>query len=214
MRIPETFRGLVDDLPLEIYLRNLPHWRQDGATYFVTFRLHDSVPESVLRNQRVEVRKLYRELGVGVDTKLSASNPHSEKLRALQQRHTRAIADILDEGRGSSILRNSDARAPVNEALRYHAENTCEVYAYVIMPNHVHALVRPLLKKKLEKIFQSVKAFSSRRIGDGGQLWQKESYDTIIRDEEHFWRAVDYIQRNPTKAKLLRSEYELAIYVD
>lgn len=77
------------------------------------------------------------------------------------------------------------------------------------MPNHVHAVIRPLEKKKLEKIFQSIKSYSSRRIRGEGTVWQEESYDTIIRDEEHFFRALDYIRANPKKANLRPSEYEI-----
>src|SRR5579871_1175852 len=32
---------------VRIYQRNLPHWRQEGVTYFVTFREGDSIPEAV-----------------------------------------------------------------------------------------------------------------------------------------------------------------------
>jgi len=45
---PPGFRGLQEDLPLTSYVRNMPHWRQVGATYFVTFRLADSLPRSKL----------------------------------------------------------------------------------------------------------------------------------------------------------------------
>jgi hypothetical protein len=45
---PLGFRGLDLDRPVRRYLRHLPHWRQDGATYFVTFRLADSIPEAKL----------------------------------------------------------------------------------------------------------------------------------------------------------------------
>ena len=45
---PPGFRGLDPELPIEIYRRNLPHWRQRGATYFVTFRFADALPESCL----------------------------------------------------------------------------------------------------------------------------------------------------------------------
>ena len=45
---PPGFQGLRDDLPLHVYERNMPHWRQDGATYFVTFRPGDSLPENRL----------------------------------------------------------------------------------------------------------------------------------------------------------------------
>ena len=35
---PPGFRGLHPDIPVTMYERHLPHWRQDGATYFVTFQ--------------------------------------------------------------------------------------------------------------------------------------------------------------------------------
>ena len=38
---PPGFQGLREDLSLTVYERHLPHWRQDGATYLVTFRLAD-----------------------------------------------------------------------------------------------------------------------------------------------------------------------------
>ena len=41
---PPGFRGLDPHRPVKIYMRNLPHWRQDGATYFVTFNLADALP--------------------------------------------------------------------------------------------------------------------------------------------------------------------------
>ena len=45
---PPGFQGLHPDKPITVYQRHLPHWRQDGATYFVTFRLADSLPQSKL----------------------------------------------------------------------------------------------------------------------------------------------------------------------
>ena len=84
-----------------------------------------------------------------------------------------------------------------------------EIDEFVVMPNHVHALLRPLPKKRLEKILQSIKSFSSKRIDEPGQLWQNESYDTIIRDDEHFVRALEYITANPRKANLRIGAYHL-----
>lgn len=43
---PPGFQGFREDLALNSYELDLPHWRQDGATYFVTFRLGDSLPQS------------------------------------------------------------------------------------------------------------------------------------------------------------------------
>ncbi|MCA9143628.1 MAG: hypothetical protein KDB05_12615, partial [Planctomycetales bacterium] len=46
---PPNFRGLRPDIPVTVYYRHLPHWRQEGATYFVTFRLADALPQEKLR---------------------------------------------------------------------------------------------------------------------------------------------------------------------
>ena len=43
---------------IRIYERNLPHWRQDGCTYFVTFRLADSIPVGV-RQELEHEKKLW-----------------------------------------------------------------------------------------------------------------------------------------------------------
>src|SRR5690606_7069120 len=42
---PLPFKGLDEFAPCEVYTRNLPHWRQTGATYFVTFHFADALPE-------------------------------------------------------------------------------------------------------------------------------------------------------------------------
>ena len=50
---PPGFQGFREDLPLSVCWRHLPHWRQHGATYFVTFRLADSLPQGKLRELEV-----------------------------------------------------------------------------------------------------------------------------------------------------------------
>ena len=85
-----------------------------------------------------------------------------------------------------------------------------ELGSFVIMPNHVHALVRPLACNlyPLEKILQSWKQFTAKRIlrqsGIGVSLWQEESFDRIVRDEEHLYHCVQYIGSNPARAKLAK----------
>jgi len=52
--IPTCFRPFDPNKSLRVYTRNLPHWRQPGATYFVTFRLIDSIPYDVWQEMRGE----------------------------------------------------------------------------------------------------------------------------------------------------------------
>ena len=74
-----------------------------------------------------------------------------------------------------------------------------ELGAYVVMPNHVHAIA-------LETLLKSWKQYSSKNINtriDGHEpLWQDESFDRIIRDEEHLDKCLQYIARNPRLAGL------------
>jgi REP element-mobilizing transposase RayT len=92
--------------------------------------------------------------------------------------------------------------------LHYFDRERYELASYVIMPNHVHALVRPLVCNlhPLEKILQSWKQFTAKRIneqaGSSGSVWQEESFDRIVRDEEHLYRCIQYIDTNPARAKL------------
>ena len=85
------------------------------------------------------------------------------------------------------------------------------------MPNHVHAIVRPLTPGAvpLEKILQRWKGRSAYEINgqlhQTGTLWQREGFDRIIRDEEHLYRVIQYIGRNPRMAGLSQAETRLWI---
>jgi REP element-mobilizing transposase RayT len=74
------------------------------------------------------------------------------------------------------------------------------------MPNHCHLVIRPLDDWKLETILQGIQGVVAHRINANlnasGSLWQDESYDRILRDEEHLWRVLQYIGHNPLKAGL------------
>ena len=98
----------------------------------------------------------------------------------------------------------------MNDALLHFQGELCNTYCFTIMPNHVHAVVKPL-DCELEEWLYSVKRFVATRtnqlLSRTGQLWQEESYDRIIRDPEHLYRVVEYIGRNPSKASLARSEW-------
>jgi putative transposase len=110
----------------------------------------------------------------------------------------------------SCVLNELSLAAFVTEAMHHFDGEHYELDSYVVMPNHVHVLIRPTVCEAhpLERIVGSWKQFSARRIGEvtaeGGNLWQDEGFDRIIRDEEHLYRALQYIGRNPAKAGLAR----------
>ena len=93
------------------------------------------------------------------------------------------------------------------EALESYNGVRYNLGAWVVMPNHVHVVVRPEPGVgELDAITRSWKGYTARKInaveGRPGRFWQGESYDSIIRDAEHLYRVVQYIGNNPGKAGL------------
>ncbi|MCC6698291.1 MAG: transposase [Candidatus Hydrogenedentes bacterium] len=178
--------------PIERLSGNLPHWRQHGVIYFVAFRLVDSLPQSRLKTWRAER-----------DAWLKAHpEPHTPELR--RQYHELFSVHFhrwLDEGHGSCILSVPENRAIVEDALRgFDGLRYC-LDEFVVMPNHVHALVTPIGGHTLSSIVKSWKSYSAkainRRRGSSGALWQKESFDHIVRSPVSLERFREYIRNNP-----------------
>jgi putative transposase len=205
---PPGFQGLHPDKPITMYQRRLPHWRQHGATYFVTFRLADSLPQSKLDELECFQEEWERRHPP------PCSNATLEELA--RQVHER-VERWLDQGMGSCVLKQAVLAALVTSSLHHFNDDRYELDCYTIMPNHAHVVVRPLLPEAhpLEAILGSWKKHSSRRINHElnrtGDLWQEESYDRIIRDEEHLWRAIQYIGSNADRANLPRGACPLWI---
>jgi hypothetical protein len=80
------------------------------------------------------------------------------------------------------------------------------------MPNHVHVLVQMIESYDLSSIVKGWKSYSARKINDdlgrSGRVWQIEFWDRYIRNEEHYFSAIEYIHQNPVKAGLAQSPDE------
>lgn len=195
---PPDFKSFDRHGELAISSRNLPHWRQDGATYFVTFRLADSMPQVALRDLK-SLRNQLLSLSKGEEGSESGKEELRRELMIRSERW-------LDRGLGSCLLQRGESLKIMNRALQHL--NGCQYHlgAYVIMPNHVHALIRPFRGHPLEQVLRRRKQWSARMINQvsrrKGPLWQEESFDRIIRDSEHLWKALQYIGRNPARAGL------------
>ena len=135
-----------------------------------------------------------------------------EKLRlAFEREQAGRFFVELDRCHGSCVLRNPDVAKLVVGPLDFHHGRTMQCCDFVVMPNHVHAILAPLPGQKLEVLLQSMKRYSANRINAfldrKGSLWQKESYDHIVRDDTELHRIRAYIENNPAKAKLKPGEY-------
>ncbi len=186
-------------------LRNrLPHWSQDRATCFITFRLADSIPARLLAGWRNEREEWL----------LTHAKPWSlEAEMEYHKRFSMRIDQWMDEGHGSCLL-----ASPVNAEKVAATLDRCDgsrylIHSRVIMPNHVHVLMSPAAGESLSRIVAGWKRFSATRIhkanGSSGSLWQKDYFDRLIRDWDHFMNVARYIRRNPVKAKLADGGFAL-----
>ncbi len=171
---------------------NLPHWRQEGATYFVTFRTADSLPKA----------KLDHWLAERADWLTQNPEPHSPaQKRDYWMRFPERIQHWLDAGHGECLLARPEVRQLVVNALNHFDGDRYQIREWVLMPNHVHVVVTPLGANELSEILHSWKSFTSKainkRLGRTGTFWQKESFDHIVRSPDSLERIETYILANP-----------------
>lgn len=205
------------------YRNNLPHITPIGATFFITFRLADSLPQSILW-------KLKKEFKEKVKT-LKQENPSNleDLIYEEQKRYFAKYDNQLDiEPYGKCWLKQKDIASQVIEQMTKLDGSLYDLQAYTIMPNHVHLLIDtmtqlvdennfylhelPLNFASLGDIMQRIKGASSylsniilkEQIGHKIlPFLQKESFDHYVRDENEWRNIVAYILNNPVKAGLV-----------
>jgi REP element-mobilizing transposase RayT len=186
----------------------LPHFESAEATQHVTFHLADSLPQKVL-------------LRLESDLKIFPVEKRDVERR-------KRVEAWIDAGHGSCVLRNPVIAKMVQESLLAFDSQRYRLLAWVVMPNHVHALFQPMNGWTVAKIVASWKKFTAREIspgnanlpiggsdvagnanlligglGSGSPVWHREYWDRYIRNQRHFNQAIDYIHQNPVKAGLV-----------
>ncbi len=86
------------------------------------------------------------------------------------------------------------------------ASQRCSLYAYVVMPNHVHVLWTPHIR--LADLMRQMKGPTARRANqllgrNGKPFWQQEYFDRVVRSDAEFAQIQRYIEWNPVKAALV-----------
>ena len=190
----------VDD---QVYKRNgayLPHWIRTGAMYAVTFHLADSLPADVLERWRAERDRIVHQ------AEAQGRELTSHERRELARLYCDHVESYLNAGHGQCCLREPKVAELVANALKRFDGERYDLIAWAVMPNHVHAVLKPYEGIELPDILHSWKSYTASRanelLGHTGAFWQSEYYDHLIRDQEDFIHQVNYILSNPTKAGL------------
>ena len=112
------------------------------------------------------------------------------------------------------------ARSLVIDSARHFDGQRYELFAACAMPDHVHVLFQPFIKETsadgtavfwtLAELLYSIKSYTANEINrleetPAGSVWEKESFDTLMRDDRQLEEAFSYICRNPLEAGLTDS---------
>jgi len=127
-------------------------------------------------------------------------------------RYRQTVEEYLDRGEGPQWLQQSELAQVVENALLHFDGDRYALMAWVVMPNHVHAVLSPQDEHDLTDIVFSWKSYTSnaanRALGRTGAFWEVDYFDRYIRDEKHLTNAVDYVEMNPAYAKLCKRPAE------
>jgi len=154
----------------------LPHFDSAELVQFVTFRLADSLPKSVVQ----------------------ALATRSDQLATTNEQ--------LDGGIGACWLKEPPIAQVVENVLLHFDGERYRVLSWCVMPNHVYVVVEVLAGNALGSIVRSWKSFSAgqanRLLSRSGAFWHRDYFDRYIRDEGHLARTIEYVENNPVKAGL------------
>lgn len=185
----------------ESYKRNLPHIQPLGGTFFVTWNLKNAIPKSKL----IELQEDYK-------SALKKTLNKDERIKA-GKLYFKNYDKELHLSEGDHFLKDDRLAKIVSDAILFWDGKRIELYAFCIMSNHVHVVLRVYEKDEtgkslyLRNIMESIKKFSARKCNDvlnrtGEIFWQDESYDRAVRDRGELYRIISYILDNPVKAGL------------
>ena len=163
----------------------IPHFDGGNTAQFFTFRLFDSLPQSVVEKWREETFN------------------KCEEGKVIFRKN---VENYLDKGYGECFLKDERVAGLVENALLYYHENKYHLTAWVLMPNHIHFLCTPFEDVEISKIAHSIKSYTAHEanklLNRQGQFWQHEPFDRYIRNQKHFANVIKYIENNPVKAGL------------
>jgi putative transposase len=86
--------------------------------------------------------------------------------------------------------------------LDYRGQGRFLLHAFVIMPDHFHALITPAPDVSLEKAMQFIKGGFSFRLKSKLDVWERSFNESQIMGEEKFVSCVRYVEENPVRRGL------------
>jgi len=183
----------------ESYQRHLPHHIPENVPIFLTWNLKGAVTYEMRDRIAQERQRLEHQ---------PIRDGEVPSVRTLRQ--NKIVFDFRDRllgcsSQGPMYLSDPQAAQIVVDSLLFGVPNRYDLFAFVVMANHVHVLLTP--RWRLSRVTQGIKGFTAYCINDlqkqkGRTFWQDESFDHWVRDDDEFHRVIHYVESNPVVAQL------------
>ena len=142
----------------------------------------------------------------------SNSEPRVDLETYIQREIFKTYEELLDSAAKSPTWLSREKVAKlVQDSILYRDSKFFDLYAYCIMPNHLHLVFRHLIQDEKKEypitdILRNFKRYTARKcnkvLNRSGAFWQAESYDRVIRDQKELENTIRYTLNNPVKAGL------------
>jgi putative transposase len=182
------------------YTRKLPHWQPEEDYFFITYRLAGSLPVAVINTLKEEYKT----------QKKLPENQLQERKEMLREYYFESFENELEKNLNEPHwLKNDPVAEIVFNSLLFNNNKHYRLWAACLMSNHVHILLQTMTgSPPLNVILQNHKKFTAvhcnKILHRTGQFWAEESFDTLLRNNVHFYSVVNYIIQNPVKAGLIK----------
>jgi REP element-mobilizing transposase RayT len=125
------------------------------------------------------------------------------------------------------ILAEAEYAKAILDTFQFFRERReAKLYGYVVMPDHIHLIIRPLEPHTISGLMRRLKTFTAKTIGEG-PIWGEGFWSEVVPNDASLRQKLNYVHANPVRAGLVdkpeeyawssASEYEtgrLGAYVD
>jgi len=127
---------------------------------------------------------------------------YASKVRQAPQETRTYLVTAVTAGRRSLFQVTATAELLEQTLFDYRSQGKFHLHAFVIMPDHFHALITPAIEVSLEKAMQFIKGGFSFRLKSKLDVWMRSFNESQVLTDEKFLSCVRYIEKNPVRRGL------------
>lgn len=131
--------------------------------------------------------------------------------RGLRIYYNSAAYHICTRGNNKQkiLSKDEDKQAFLETLAKYRERLKFKLYAFVIMPNHVHLLIQTQGKVNISKIMQAIMLSYSQKFRNKydytGYVWQGRFKSSVLENDQYVKTCINYIHNNPIRAELVKN---------